>query len=501
MRRHHRIAPIRTALALALSLALFTSGCTAVSGTGGGNTASSTSSASAAPEAVAVAAPDATADVTPDAAADVTPNAAMDVTPNTAADADQAPGASSAESPDSNIPADSPPVPRLPQTVSKPADFIPDGWALMDTAALDYNQDGRMDYVGVLQMEGSDIPLKTPRILFALAGSEEGGYLLDFQDENLIRTRDEGGVFGDPYVPLTAGETTFTTNAYGGSAWRWSEAYTYAYRDGGWYLSKSHTTYGYGPMITSETFDDYETGVGIRRERRSDIENPENLDSDEFDLDYQVRLDAPPDIVQAGKRWWLSPDRLTDCPVKTITTADGIDLDRSAITLPLDGAIHYRDENLILYTFSAPASETNYLACYQEDRQSLTVAAQSTEEMPNFDACLAYKGKIYYAMDVTALVHLRGADQTVVPSMDTVAQKLFCMNPDGSGKQELFEYRIAEPGETIEDEYLPYLSMSCEITGDEIILQVYVGGRPHPYYRMDLDGGNVRKIGFLPDEN
>ena len=43
--------------------------------------------------------------------------------------------------------------------------------------------------------------------------------------------------------------------------------------------------------------------------------------------------------------------------------------------------------------------------------------------------------------------------------------------------------------------------MSCEITGDEIILQVYVGGRPHPYYRMDLDGGNVREIGFLPDEN
>ncbi|WP_276850183.1 hypothetical protein [Enterocloster lavalensis] len=371
----------------------------------------------------------------------------------------------------------------------------------MDTVTLDYNQDGRMDYVGVLQMEGSDIPLKTPRILFALASSEESGYCLDFQDENLIRTRDEGGVFGDPYVPLAAGETTFTTNAYGGSAWRWSEAYTYAYRDGGWYLSKSHTTYGYGPMITSETLDDYETGVGIRRERRSDIENPENLDSDEFDLDYQVRLDAPPDIVQAGKRWWLSPDRLTDCPVKTITIADGIDLDRSAITLPLDGAIHYRDENVILYTFSTPASETNYLAWYQEDGQSLTVAAQSTEEMPNFDACLAYKGKIYYAMDVTALVHLRGADQTSVPSMDTVAQKLFRMNPDGSGKQELFEYRIAAPGETIDDEYLPYLSMSCEITGDEIILQVYVGGRPHPYYRMDLDGGNVREIGFLPDEN
>lgn len=496
MRKRHRFAS--TILPLALCLPLLVSGC-------GPTSAPSASQSSPRSPSAGTPAPSPVPTDTADFPGDSPPNQSnsdiLDFNETTRANNAQAPGASSAESPVSNIPADSPPAPRLPQTGSKPADFIPDGWALMDTAALDYNQDGRMDYVGVLQMEGSDIPLKTPRILFALASSEESSYRLDFQDENLIRTRDEGGVFGDPYVPLTAGETTFTTNAYGGSAWRWSEAYTYAYRDGGWYLSKSHTTYGYGPMITSETFDDYETGVGIRRERRSDIENPENLDSDEFDLDYQVRLDAPPDIVQAGKRWWLSPDRLTDCPVKTITTADGIDLDRSAITLPLDGAIHYRDENLILYTFSAPASETNYLACYQEDRQSLTVAAQSTEEMPNFDACLAYKGKIYYAMDVTALVHLRGADQTVVPSMDTVAQKLFCMNPDGSGKQELFEYRIAEPGETIEDEYLPYLSMSCEITGDEIILQVYVGGRPHPYYRMDLDGGNVREIGFLPDEN
>ena len=496
MKKCHRFA--YTILPLALSLPLLVSGCGQTSAQSASQSAARSQSAGNSAQSPAPTAPAGLpSDSPPNQSNSDVPNSTETTRDNNS----PAPGAPSAEPPVSNTPADSPPVPRLPQTGSQPEDFIPDGWALMDTVALDYNRDGRMDYVGVLQMEGSDIPLKMPRILFALANSEESGYRLDFQDENLIRTRDEGGVFGDPYVPLTAGETTFTTNAYGGSAWRWSEAYTYAYRDGGWYLSKSHTTYGYGPMITSETLDDYETGVGIRRERRSDIENPENLDSDEFDLDYQVRLDAPPDIVQAGKRWWLSPDRLTDCPVKTITIADGIDLDRSAITLPLDGAIHYRDENVILYTFSTPASETNYLACYQEDGQSLTVAAQSTEEMPNFDACLAYKGKIYYAMDVTSLVHLRGADQTSVPSMDTVAQKLFRMNPDGSGKQELFEYRIAAPGETIDDEYLPYLSMSCEITGDEIILQVYVGGRPHPYYRMDLDGGNVREIGFLPDEN
>ena len=168
----------------------------------------------------------------------------------------------------------SPLLPSLPQTGAKLVDFIPEGWTLLDSAALDFNRDGHTDYVGVLDASGEDIPSDTssitPRILFAVASCGENSLRLDFQDENLIRTRDEGGVFGDPYVPLTADGTTFTTNAFGGSAWKWSEAYTYAYRDGTWYLSSAHTTYGYGPIVTEENVDDYETGIGIRRKRSRD---------------------------------------------------------------------------------------------------------------------------------------------------------------------------------------------------------------------------------------
>ena len=56
------------------------------------------------------------------------------------------------------------------------------GWKLMDSVSLDYNRDGRPDYVGMLDNEGSDIPPGTPRILFALDSSESGGHYLDFQD-------------------------------------------------------------------------------------------------------------------------------------------------------------------------------------------------------------------------------------------------------------------------------------------------------------------------------
>lgn len=72
-----------------------------------------------------------------------------------------------------------------------------------------------MDYVGVLQMEGSDIPGAGMHSVRPANGEES--CLSDFQDENLIRTRDEAVCSETPRF-LTA--ETPSTNAYGGSAWR-----------------------------------------------------------------------------------------------------------------------------------------------------------------------------------------------------------------------------------------------------------------------------------------
>ena len=130
-------------------------------------------------------------------------------------------------------------IPQLPGTGRKLEDFVPEGWEILDKVELDFNEDKIPDYVGVLQAVLTDADghlafQDYPRILFAIASDGEGEYRLDFQDINLIRTRSEGGVFGDPYVPLTAEGTSFETHAYGGSAWRWSEDNTYTYRKGTW---------------------------------------------------------------------------------------------------------------------------------------------------------------------------------------------------------------------------------------------------------------------------
>ena len=493
MRRYKR-NPF-TLLAVALSLAALMSGC----GQSGAKAADSEGAGAAlAIGAETSQAADQTAPLPSEIIIEAPPEAGAETPQETAAETPREDAAAPSRYTSSPLP------PSLPQTGAKLDDFIPEGWTLLDSAALDFNRDGYTDYVGVLDASGEDIPSDTPsitpRILFAVASCGENSLRLDFQDENLIRTRDEGGVFGDPYVPLTADGTTFTTNAFGGSAWKWSEAYTYAYRDGTWYLSSAHTTYGYGPIVTEENEDDYETGIGIRRKRSSDLEHLENADGEnaEFDLVYQVRLDAPPDISQAGKRWWLSPDRLMECPVKTIAIADGIDLECSQVKLPLEGSIQYRDENLILYTFTDQDGQKSYLSCYLEGSQSLTVVAEDAATQSAFDSCFAYKGKVYYTIDELADVSVKNSDGTLTTSNRLVAQTLYRRNTDGSDLQEIFQYRLVQPGETIPDTPLPYIFFSCEPTGDELIVQVYLGGRPQPFYRMNLDGSNVREIGLLP---
>ncbi len=90
-------------------------------------------------------------------------------------------------------------APQLPETGSRLTDFVPDGWELWDSVEMDFNEDGTPDYVGVLQAVVTDeegdqtFRLEYPRILFAAASDKTAGYCLDFQDVNVIRTRDEGG--------------------------------------------------------------------------------------------------------------------------------------------------------------------------------------------------------------------------------------------------------------------------------------------------------------------
>ena len=287
---------------------------------------------------------------------------------------------------------------------------------------LDFNEDGVSDYVGVLQAVMEDEEgvqtylLEYPRVLFAIASGGEEGYRLDFQDVNVIRGRDEGGVFGDPYQPLTAEGTSFTTHTYGGSAWRWWENYTYTYREGVWWLASSEEAYGYGDYVTDYKKNDWESGVGIRKKRSSDWgpmeENFEQIENGDwesvgYDLEYEVQLDGQMTLEQAGKRWWLAPDRVTDWEVKEKIIAADVTEPEDMTELPGEAYIQYTDENRVLYISHSGAGtdrEFYYLVMYdlQDKVLSGLAQAESSIDYPRF-----YDGKIYYSTEIVESVTYR----------------------------------------------------------------------------------------------
>lgn len=408
-------------------------------------------------------------------------------------------------------------VPQLPETGGKLEDFVPEGWELMDSAELDFNEDKTPDYVGVLEAvlideEGERVYPDAPRILFTIAGDGAGGYRLDFQDINLIRKRNEGGFF-DPYQPLTADDNSFTTYTYGGSSWKWAEAYTYTCREGIWWLTSSEEVYGYSDYITDYSKNDWENGVGIRKtnsDATADIEKKlgqedYDVESPEFDLIYEVPLDEPMTLEQASKRWWLAPGRVTDWEVEEIVFAADVELSEDRVKLPEEEdeyGLEYCDENCVLYTFSPDNDRKNgsFLAMYRWQDKVLSVVA---EDEVTIEDPVIYHGKIYYSSEIVENVAYRTVEEgkeQIAEEEAVIGIRLNRMELDGTGKEIVFAYRYPETEQDIMEKEVPYLDLIYEISGEEIILEVYIGDGPHPFYRMKTDGSGQERIGQIPKE-
>ncbi|MCM1267618.1 MAG: hypothetical protein NC302_06905 [Bacteroidales bacterium] len=406
-------------------------------------------------------------------------------------------------------------APTLPETGKQLADFVPEGWELWDSVELDFNEDGITDYVGVLQEDPpeDEIFQGCPRILFAIAGDGAEGYRLDFQNADVIRARDEGGLYGDPYMPLAADGVTFTTHACAASIRRWWEHFTYTYKSGTWWLTSSEEGYGYKQYVTDYSSNDWESGVGIRKKRDSNYDDMEknrermeidNWDSIAYDLEYEVPLDDMQTLEQAGKRRWLATRRVTDWEIREIVLAEDVThLEEDRIEPPEKALSGYCDEDCMLYTFSDdtdPDAKFDYLAMYRFPDNALSVLRE--EETAIYYPKL-YKGKIYYTTEIVEEVaYQEGEDgeERIEKENDTVGISLHRMEPDGSGMETVFTYRYPKAEQEVLDDRIPYLSLSYEIGGDEIVAEVYVGDEPHPFYRMRTDGSGCEKIGQTPKE-
>lgn len=410
-------------------------------------------------------------------------------------------------------------TPDLPVEASSLESFIISGWKLLDSVELDFNADGMMDFIGVLDYEDTDEAYSNelfyPRILFAVVNRGNGSYRLDFQDINLIRTRNEGGIFGDPYEPITTEDNTFTIHAYGGSAWRWRESASFKYINGGWYLINEEDIDGYGPLFTYYSKKDYESGVGFQGHNNDDFDYIENiwssgevfdsLEQADYDLSFRIETGPPIPLREASQRWWLSPDRLEEIQPVSIVSASGVDVDPSDIPLKIEppylsGDIKFIDENYILYTFKASDKKKEYLAVYNRCDNSSFVSAQTNRitdfgYKDTFSDAKIYRDMIYFEELIYAKVKIE-KDGAITEELEHVASRLVRMNMEGDGKETVFEYIFLDENDTLQH-WAPYCYLGFDFADNGVIINLYCHGRDTQYYFIEQNGGNTRFLGSV----
>lgn len=370
-----------------------------------------------------------------------------------------------------------PDLPQFPDKIKNKNELIPDGWSMLDMLEHDFNNDGLLDLVGVAEHPFAE-DVMYPRTLLVYMNNGSG-YNRNLMNQYLIRNSDEGGAMGDPYQEMTAQNNTFTTHSFGGSAWKWQENYTFEYKNEEWFLLVEENVFGYGPFETVYSYDDYKLGSGKRRYTEASPEK-ENAAS----LEFSVKLDKQPLLKDFAYSDFWGAERLKAPVIASIGYNEGVSQVEGEISPLKSDNILFQNQDHIIYKIQQ-SDQIVYLGVYDYAGKHLQIiAGYSTNENNGLHISNGiskiYKGRLYFLEEKT------GTDGN---DPEVVGVQLVSMNLDGSDKRVIFD--------AAKDNQTDYMTLDYEITGDEIIVEVF-GGESYPYYRMNVDGGDRKLIGHLP---
>lgn len=120
--------------------------------------------------------------------------------------------------------------------------FVEKNTTVLAVERGDLNRDGREDAIVVLEPSDPE----APRPLLILVRDAGGKLHLAKRSAKTVACRTCGGVMGDPFQGVHVETGRFTVEHYGGSSWRWSASYTFAWsrRDQSWQLVRvEHTSF------------------------------------------------------------------------------------------------------------------------------------------------------------------------------------------------------------------------------------------------------------------
>jgi len=150
----------------------------------------------------------------------------------------------------------------LPATITQ---FIPAGYEALDTSMTDLNRDGLTDILLVANKKGEE-ENKTDTVkrwLLLLLKQKVNTFKLVCKNKNAIPCGNCGGMMGDAYAGIIADSATFTIQFYGGSNWKGTGAYTFAWSKSAndWFLIRQITEFYF--MDKRQYTSDTLTGVKL----------------------------------------------------------------------------------------------------------------------------------------------------------------------------------------------------------------------------------------------
>jgi hypothetical protein len=111
--------------------------------------------------------------------------------------------------------------------------FVLDGTHVIALDSVDLNGDGLRDYVLILEKEKASPTDKeideAQRPLLVLVQQKSGVLAVAARNDRLVYCASCGGVFGDPFASLEVKKNRFVVRHYGGSNWRWTADYSFAW--------------------------------------------------------------------------------------------------------------------------------------------------------------------------------------------------------------------------------------------------------------------------------
>lgn len=367
------------------------------------------------------------------------------------------------------------------------ASYVPQGWQLLDSIDLDFNDDGIMDKVGVIEKDYSQNKrdfFAYPRILFALKGSDSG-FTLDFEDINLVRHSREGGIFGDPYLPLTTDGKYFEMTAYGGSAWRWSERLRFIYDDGVWYLSEKESTFGHDTTLTTHFIDYYDQGYGIRKYNTSDFEK---ISSSDFELEFNIVLNGMESLSSFSDSWWLSDDRLGKLRLGNINYTKGItplSLDKIKEILDKQISISGMTQDYIIFKATIEEIQKDYILKYYRSSGNVDVILEA-DRVDSFDYYDSVFEEVKLGTDGIYYVK----NHFVENNEDYDVEKVTIHRIDLNGNDEV----LATINNVPVNGVLPSFSINIISLGEEIVYRIYRLDSKQ-FYRLNSNDLRTEYIG------